>query len=76
MWEKTELDTLLEPRMDQSNSNIQQRVISRGIFRNLPGRNFSFKRTFQQSETDRFSSLRKILFKEREKRYRSKTQKY
>ena len=72
VWEKTELDTLLGSSAEWINQiwNIQEkgnfREESSGIYtgRNIP----HLKERFNKSETDRFSSLRKILFKEREKR--------
>ena len=71
-WEKKELDTLLGNSLAWINRiwNIQDkgnfRDESSGIYtgRNIP----HLKERLNKSEVDRFSSLQKILFKEREKR--------
>ncbi|MFL2876277.1 MAG: thioredoxin domain-containing protein [Pontiellaceae bacterium] len=72
VWEKTELDALLGSSAEWINQiwNIQDkgnfREESSGTYtgRNIP----HLKERFNKSEADQFSSLRKILFKEREKR--------
>ena len=72
VWEKTELDALLGSSAEwinqiwniQDNGNFREESSGTYTGRNIP----HLKERFNKSEADRFFSLRKILFKEREKR--------